>query len=67
MEEVMQVLRKLNLLVLNFLSRDEGQDLVEYSLVIALVAFGSIAGMGYLATGLNNAFSSVSSTLTTNV
>ena len=29
--------------------RDEGQDLVEYSLVVALIAFGSIAGMGFLA------------------
>jgi Flp pilus assembly pilin Flp len=47
--------------------REEGQDLVEYSLVIALIGFGSIAGMGYLATGLNTVFSSVASTLTTNV
>jgi pilus assembly protein Flp/PilA len=50
-----------------FLDRDEGQDLVEYALVVALIAFGAITGMGFLATGLNNAFSGVASTLTTNV
>lgn len=26
--------------------RDEGQDLVEYALVVALIAFGATAGMG---------------------
>ena len=46
---------------------DEGQDLVEYALVVALIAFGAITGMGYLATGLNNAFSGISTTLTADV
>lgn len=49
------------------LLREEGQDLVEYALVVALIAFGAITGMGYLATGLNNAFSGIATTLTTNV
>lgn len=49
------------------LFREEGQDLVEYSLVIAMIGFGSITGMGYLATGLNTVFSTVASTLTSNV
>ena len=47
--------------------REEGQDLVEYALIVALIAFGAITGMGYLATGINLAFSGVASTLTTNV
>jgi len=51
----------------NIIDREEGQDLVEYALVVALIAFGAITGMGYLATGLNNAFSTISSTLTTTV
>ncbi|MGA7243682.1 MAG: Flp family type IVb pilin [Terracidiphilus sp.] len=46
---------------------EEGQDLVEYALVVALIAFGAITGMGYLATGLNHAFSTIASTLTTDV
>ena len=51
----------------NILKREEGQDLVEYALVVALIAFGAITGMGYLATGLNTAFSTIASTLTSNV
>jgi len=46
-------------------SREEGQDLVEYALVVALIAFGATAGMSKLATGLNSAFSNISSTLGT--
>ncbi len=48
-------------------SREEGQDLVEYALVVALIAFGATAGMKALASGLNTAFSNVSSTLGTYV
>ena len=51
----------------NVRDRDEGQDLVEYALVVALIAFGAITGMGYLATGLNTAFSTIASTLTSSV
>ena len=39
-------------------SREEGQDLVEYALVVALIAFGATAGMSQLAKGLNLAFTS---------
>jgi len=44
---------------------EEGQDLVEYALVVALIAFGATAGMTSLATGINTAFSNVSSQLGT--
>jgi pilus assembly protein Flp/PilA len=44
-------------------SREEGQDLVEYALVVALIAFGATAGMKSLATGLNGAFQGISTTL----
>lgn len=64
----MQVLvTNLCLFLRNVLGREEGQDLVEYALVVALIAFGSITGMGFLASGINNAFSGISTTLTTNV
>jgi Flp pilus assembly pilin Flp len=49
------------------LVRQEGQDLVEYSLVFSLVAFGAITGMGNLASGVSDVFSSVTVSLTTNV
>jgi len=44
-------------------SREEGQDLVEYALVVALIAFGTTAGMKALAGGLNTAFNNISTTL----
>jgi pilus assembly protein Flp/PilA len=45
------------------LKKDDGQDLVEYALVVALVAFAATAGMKALATGLNTAFSNIAGTL----
>lgn len=45
------------------ISRDEGQDLVEYALVVALIAFGATAGMSQLAVGINTAFDQISTTL----
>ena len=44
-------------------SDEEGQGLVEYLLILALVAFAATAGMGTLASGLNSAFSMISSIL----
>ena len=42
-----------------------GQDLIEYALVVALIAFAATAGMSSLATSINNAFTSIGGTLTT--
>ena len=61
------MLLKLYVKFQDLMSREEGQDLVEYALVVALIAFGAITGMGYLAKGLNNAFSTISTTLATNL
>jgi len=60
---------KNNLLLLSvklqsFLSREEGQDLIEYALVVALIAFAATAGMSTLATNINNAFQTIGSRLT---
>ncbi|MGA7242003.1 MAG: Flp family type IVb pilin [Terracidiphilus sp.] len=57
----------LYLFVRNLLDREEGQDLVEYAMVVALIAFGAITGMGYLANGINTAFSQIATTLTADV
>jgi pilus assembly protein Flp/PilA len=48
-------------------NREEGQDLVEYALVVALIAFGATAGMGHLASGINTAFNNVSSQLSADI
>jgi pilus assembly protein Flp/PilA len=45
------------------MKREEGQDLVEYALVVALIAFGAVAGMSALAGGINSAFKNISTTL----
>ena len=47
------------------MAREEGQDLIEYALVVALIAFAATAGMSSLATGINTAFGNISNTLTT--
>src|SRR6266700_6232413 len=53
--------------VLNSLARlhkdEAGQGLVEYLLILALVAVAATAGMGALASGLNSAFSAIGSIL----
>jgi len=49
-----------------FVSED-GQDLVEYALVLALIALGATAGMNTLAGDLSSAFSSVGNMITTDI
>jgi len=49
------------------LVREEGQDLVEYALIVALIALAATAGMNTLATDLSNAFSSIGTTITSNI
>lgn len=44
-------------------TQEEGQDLVEYALVVALIALAATAGMKTLATDLSNAFSTIGTTL----
>lgn len=50
-----------------FLSEEEGQDLVEYALVVALVAFGSTSALKLLGSGLSHAFSNISTTLSSSL
>ena len=38
---------------------DSGQGLVEYVLILALIAFAAVAGMSNLASSINSAFSKV--------
>ena len=46
------------------LHQDEaGQGLVEYLLVIALIAFAATAGMTSMATAINSAFTQIGTTL----
>jgi pilus assembly protein Flp/PilA len=46
---------------------EEGQDLVEYALVVALIAFSAVTSMKALSGGINSAFSKISATLSSNI
>lgn len=42
---------------------EEGQDLVEYALLITLVALAAVAGINKVASAINTVFSNISATL----
>jgi pilus assembly protein Flp/PilA len=46
-------------------SDESGQDLIEYALVAALIAFGAVTTMGALAVDIDQAFSLIGSDLST--
>jgi pilus assembly protein Flp/PilA len=58
--------REMNTLILklrSLIEREEGQDLVEYALVVALIAFGAVTAMKGLSSEINTAFMTISSDL----
>jgi len=57
MNHILEVLRSLH-------QDESGQDLIEYALVAALIAFAAVAAMQTLAKQINNAFSTIGSKLT---
>jgi pilus assembly protein Flp/PilA len=50
-------------LAIHAIKNDEGQDLVEYVLVVALIAFAATTAMSSLATSINGAFSNITTKL----
>ena len=51
----------------DLMSREEGQDLVEYALVVAVIALGSIAAMNKVANSISSEFSVIESTFSSAV
>jgi pilus assembly protein Flp/PilA len=47
------------------LSDESGQDLIEYALVVALIALAATAGMNSVASGINAAFTNIATKLNT--
>ena len=47
------------------IQNETGQDLIEYALVVSLIALAATAGMGTVATSISTAFSKVGSKMTT--
>jgi pilus assembly protein Flp/PilA len=46
-------------------AEESGQDLIEYALLVALVALAAAAGMNALATSINTEFTKLGTSLTT--
>jgi pilus assembly protein Flp/PilA len=51
-------------LLMGLWTEEEGQDLVEYGLLVALVALAATAGMNVLATAIDTTFANLGSSLT---
>jgi pilus assembly protein Flp/PilA len=50
-----------------FLDDEHGQDIVEYALIAALVAFAAIAGIGRVGTAVSLVFTTVGTKLTSTI
>ncbi len=50
-------------LMIRFVCEEEGQDLIEYSLLAALIAVACIAAMQLLATDINEIFAAIGAAL----
>jgi pilus assembly protein Flp/PilA len=53
------VTHRLRLLARILAASTRGQDLIEYALVVALIAFAAAAGMSSVATKINAAFTAI--------
>jgi pilus assembly protein Flp/PilA len=51
----------------DLMDREEGQDLVEYALVLALIALGATVAMRTLASAISVAFSNIATAFSTTV
>jgi pilus assembly protein Flp/PilA len=58
-----RILFKFYIKIQDLAHREDGQDLVEYAMLVALIGFGAAAGMRQLSSALNLAFSNISSRL----
>ena len=48
------------------LMREEGQDLIEYALLVAMISLGAVTAMTTLAGDIKTVFTTIGTTLTTN-
>jgi pilus assembly protein Flp/PilA len=61
------MLLKLYVKFQDLVSRDEGQDLVEYALLVALIALGAVASTKGVARSISTEFSVIESTFASSV
>jgi pilus assembly protein Flp/PilA len=65
--EMRNLMLKVHFKLGDLIAGEEGQDLVEYALVVALIAFGAVTAMQGLSTEINTAFNVISSDLATSL
>ena len=56
-------LLKLSVKMQTRLMQEEGQDLIEYALVVALIAFAAVTAMKTVATDINAVFTAIGTAL----
>jgi pilus assembly protein Flp/PilA len=54
---------KIYLVLQNLRESEEGQDLVEYALLVCLIALAAIAGVSHVASAVTKVFSNISTSL----
>jgi pilus assembly protein Flp/PilA len=59
------MLLKLYVKFQGLMSRDEGQDLIEYALLAALIALGATAAISGIGSSIGKIFNTISTTLGT--
>jgi pilus assembly protein Flp/PilA len=58
------MLLKLYIKIQDLLSQEEGQDLVEYALIVALIALAATAGIKTLGSSISTIFTNINTSLT---
>jgi len=58
-----EILLNLSSRIQTLIKREEGQDLVEYALIVSLIAFAATVGMSSLAGSINTAFLAIGTKL----
>ena len=56
-------MKKVKQLTTRFVQDESGQNLVEYALVVVLIALAAITAMGTLGNGVNAAFTKIGTSL----
>ena len=57
------MLLKIYIKVQDLMNREEGQDLVEYALLVALVSLAAVSGITGLAKAISSVFNNISTSL----
>ena len=58
-----EMILKLYVKFQNLMHREEGQDLVEYALLVSLIALAAITGVGKVASAVTTIFTNISTSL----